>query len=98
MKTEKPVEPAGIARVFSAPTPVVSTTPVSTEMLVPAYAPTPIPTSSGMMMAAQAYIEHGGTDDADAIKDALGGHVVRNGEYILHDLSVGSRPACALLG
>ena len=38
--------------------------------------------TSGMMMAAQAYIEHGGTDDADAIKDALGGHVCRCTGYV----------------
>ena len=33
--------------------------------------------TSGMMVAAQAYIEHGGTDDAEAIQHALGGHVCR---------------------
>ena len=33
--------------------------------------------TSGMMLAAQAYIARGGTDDAEAIQSALGGHVCR---------------------
>jgi len=33
--------------------------------------------TSGMLLAAQAYIDRGGTDDADAIQRALGGHVCR---------------------
>lgn len=33
--------------------------------------------TSGMMLAAQAYIAGGGTDDAAAIQEALGGHVCR---------------------
>ena len=33
--------------------------------------------TSGMMVAAQAYIDHGGSDDAEAIQSALGGHVCR---------------------
>jgi carbon-monoxide dehydrogenase small subunit len=33
--------------------------------------------TSGMMLAGQSYIDHGGTDDAKAIQEALGGHVCR---------------------
>ena len=33
--------------------------------------------TSGMMLAAQAYINRGGSDDAEAIQKALGGHVCR---------------------
>jgi len=33
--------------------------------------------TSGMMLAGQSYIAHGGTDDAEAIQEALGGHVCR---------------------
>ena len=33
--------------------------------------------TSGMMLAAQAYIDRGGTDDHEAIQEALGGHVCR---------------------
>ncbi len=33
--------------------------------------------TSGMMLAAQAYLDHGGTDDHEAIQEALGGHVCR---------------------
>ena len=33
--------------------------------------------TSGMMLAAQAYIDRGGTDDHESIQDALGGHVCR---------------------
>ncbi|MCE3286653.1 MAG: (2Fe-2S)-binding protein [Gaiellaceae bacterium] len=33
--------------------------------------------TSGMMLAAHAYIDRGGTDDHDAIQQALGGHVCR---------------------
>jgi aerobic-type carbon monoxide dehydrogenase small subunit (CoxS/CutS family) len=33
--------------------------------------------TSGMMLAAQAYVDGGGTDDAEAIQSALGGHVCR---------------------
>jgi len=33
--------------------------------------------TSGMMLAAQAYIDRGGTDDHEAIQAALGGHVCR---------------------
>jgi aerobic-type carbon monoxide dehydrogenase small subunit (CoxS/CutS family) len=33
--------------------------------------------TSGMMLAATAYIDAGGTDDAAAIQEALGGHVCR---------------------
>ena len=38
--------------------------------------------TSGMMMAAHAYIEHGGSDDHDAITEALGGHVCRCTGYV----------------
>ncbi len=33
--------------------------------------------TSGMLLAAQAYIDHGGGDDPAAIQEALGGHVCR---------------------
>ena len=33
--------------------------------------------TSGMMLAAQAYIDRGGTDDHEAIQAALGGHMCR---------------------
>ena len=33
--------------------------------------------TSGMMLAAQSYIDGGGTDDHEAIQEALGGHVCR---------------------
>ena len=33
--------------------------------------------TSGMMLAAHAYIERGGTDDQEEIQEALGGHVCR---------------------
>ena len=33
--------------------------------------------TSGMMLAAQAYIDRGGSDDTEAIQHALGGHVCR---------------------
>ena len=33
--------------------------------------------TSGMMLAGQSYIAHGGSDDAEAIQKALGGHVCR---------------------
>jgi aerobic-type carbon monoxide dehydrogenase small subunit (CoxS/CutS family) len=38
--------------------------------------------TSGMMMAAQAYIDHGGSDDPAAIQEALGGHVCRCTGYV----------------
>jgi len=38
--------------------------------------------TSGMMMAAQAYIDHGGTDDRESIQEALGGHVCRCTGYV----------------
>jgi carbon-monoxide dehydrogenase small subunit len=33
--------------------------------------------TSGMLLAAQSYLAHGGTDDPEAIQTALGGHVCR---------------------
>ncbi len=33
--------------------------------------------TSGMLLAAQAYIDRGGSDDAEAIQEALAGHVCR---------------------
>ena len=33
--------------------------------------------TSGMLLAAQAYIDGGGSDDSEAIQNALGGHVCR---------------------
>jgi aerobic-type carbon monoxide dehydrogenase small subunit (CoxS/CutS family) len=38
--------------------------------------------TSGMMMAAEAYITGGGTDDREAIQEALGGHVCRCTGYV----------------
>jgi carbon-monoxide dehydrogenase small subunit len=38
--------------------------------------------TSGMMMAAQAYIDRGGSDDPKAIQEALGGHVCRCTGYV----------------
>jgi aerobic-type carbon monoxide dehydrogenase small subunit (CoxS/CutS family) len=38
--------------------------------------------TSGMMMAAQAYIDGGGSDDPKAIQEALGGHVCRCTGYV----------------
>jgi aerobic-type carbon monoxide dehydrogenase small subunit (CoxS/CutS family) len=38
--------------------------------------------TSGMMLAAHAYVEHGGTDEQQAITEALGGHVCRCTGYV----------------
>ncbi len=38
--------------------------------------------TSGMMMAAHAYVERGGSDDHDEIAEALGGHVCRCTGYV----------------
>jgi aerobic-type carbon monoxide dehydrogenase small subunit (CoxS/CutS family) len=38
--------------------------------------------TSGMMMAAQAYLDGGGSDDHEAIQTALGGHVCRCTGYV----------------
>ena len=38
--------------------------------------------TSGLMMAAHAYVAHGGTADQDAIAEALGGHVCRCTGYV----------------
>ena len=38
--------------------------------------------TSGLMLAAQAYIDHGGTDDRHAIQEALSGHVCRCTGYV----------------
>ena len=38
--------------------------------------------TSGMMLAAQAYVDGGGTDDHEAIQSALGGHVCRCTGYV----------------
>ena len=38
--------------------------------------------TSGMMLAAQAYLERGGTDDREAIQEALAGHVCRCTGYV----------------
>ena len=38
--------------------------------------------TAGMMMAAHAYVENGGSDDEHAITEALGGHVCRCTGYV----------------
>ena len=38
--------------------------------------------TSGFVVAAQAYLDAGGTDDPEAIKAALGGHVCRCTGYV----------------
>jgi aerobic-type carbon monoxide dehydrogenase small subunit (CoxS/CutS family) len=38
--------------------------------------------TSGMMMAAQAYVDRGGSDDHESIQEALGGHVCRCTGYV----------------
>lgn len=38
--------------------------------------------TSGMMLAAHAYVEHGGTEDREEIQHALGGHVCRCTGYV----------------
>lgn len=38
--------------------------------------------TTGMLMAAQSYLEHGGTDDREAIQEALAGHVCRCTGYV----------------
>jgi len=38
--------------------------------------------TSGLLMAAKAYIDGGGTDDREAIAEALGGHVCRCTGYV----------------
>jgi aerobic-type carbon monoxide dehydrogenase small subunit (CoxS/CutS family) len=35
-----------------------------------------------MLMAAQSYIDHGGSDDPDAIREALAGHICRCTGYV----------------
>jgi aerobic-type carbon monoxide dehydrogenase small subunit (CoxS/CutS family) len=38
--------------------------------------------TTGMLMAAQSYLEHGGTDDRAAIQEALAGHLCRCTGYV----------------
>ncbi len=38
--------------------------------------------TSGFLLAAQAYLDRGGTDDREAIIEALGGHVCRCTGYV----------------
>jgi aerobic carbon-monoxide dehydrogenase small subunit len=38
--------------------------------------------TTGMMLAAKAYIDGGGTDDRDAIREALAGHICRCTGYV----------------
>jgi carbon-monoxide dehydrogenase small subunit len=38
--------------------------------------------TTGMLMASQSYLEHGGTDDRAAIQEALAGHVCRCTGYV----------------
>ncbi len=38
--------------------------------------------TSGMMLAAHAYVENGGSDDREAIQEVLGGHVCRCTGYV----------------
>ena len=38
--------------------------------------------TSGMLMAAEAYLQRGGTDDREAIQEALAGHVCRCTGYV----------------
>jgi carbon-monoxide dehydrogenase small subunit len=38
--------------------------------------------TTGMLMASQSYLEHGGTDDRESIQEALAGHVCRCTGYV----------------